>query len=78
MEFHLCGEAALKDVLYLSKNNRILFTFFGILVTTKWSRAIEVFTNLFVDIVVISYWAMAKRILNQSARAQRMRSGGAG
>lgn len=43
MEFYLWGRAALEDMLHLPKNDRILFTFFGIsLVTRRRSRATEI------------------------------------
>lgn len=35
MEFYLWGKAELEDVLYLPKNDRILFTFFGISLASK-------------------------------------------
>lgn len=35
MEFYLWGKAALEDMLYLPKNDRILFTFFGISLASK-------------------------------------------
>jgi len=43
MEFYLWGRATLEDMLYLPKNDRVLFTFFGIsLVTRRRSRAIDI------------------------------------
>jgi hypothetical protein len=43
MEFYLWGNAELEDMLHLPKNDRILFTFFGIsLVTKRKSRVAEV------------------------------------
>jgi hypothetical protein len=43
MEFYLWGKAELEDMLHLPKNDRILFTFFGIsLVSRRRSRATEV------------------------------------
>lgn len=43
MEFYLWGKAALEDMLYLPKNDRILFTFFGVSLTAKRrSRATEI------------------------------------
>jgi hypothetical protein len=43
MEFYLWGRAALEDMLHLPKNDRVLFTFFGIsLVTRRRSRATDV------------------------------------
>ncbi|MFA5386304.1 MAG: restriction endonuclease [Candidatus Paceibacterota bacterium] len=43
MEFYLWGKAELEDMLYLPKNDRILFTFFGIsLVSKRRSRATEI------------------------------------
>ena len=43
MEFYLWGRAELEDMLHLPKNDRILFTFFGIsLVSKRRSRATEV------------------------------------
>jgi hypothetical protein len=43
MEFYLWGKATLEDMLYQPKNDRILFTFFGISLTTRRrSRATEV------------------------------------
>ena len=43
MEFYLWGKAALEDMLFLPKNDRILFTFFGLsLVTKRRSRATEI------------------------------------
>lgn len=43
MEFHLWGKAELEDMLYMPKNDRILFTFFGIsLVIKKRTKVREV------------------------------------
>ncbi len=43
MEFHLWGRAALEDALHQPRNDRILFTFFGIsLVTRRRSRATDI------------------------------------
>lgn len=43
MEFYIWGSAELEDMLHLPKNDRILFTFFGIsLVSRRRSRATEV------------------------------------
>jgi hypothetical protein len=43
MEFYLWGRSELEDMLHLPKNDRILFTFFGIsLVSRRRSRATEV------------------------------------
>lgn len=43
MEFYLWGKAELEDMLHLPKNDRILFTFFGIsLVSKRRSKATEV------------------------------------
>jgi hypothetical protein len=43
MEFYLWGRAELEDMLHLPKNDRILFTFFGIsLVSRRRSRTTEV------------------------------------
>lgn len=43
MEFYLWGRAELEDLLHLPKNDRILFTFFGIsLVSRRKSRATEI------------------------------------
>lgn len=43
MEFYLWGKAELEDTLHLPKNDRILFTFFGIsLVSKRRSRATEI------------------------------------
>jgi hypothetical protein len=43
MEFYLWGKCELEDMLHLPKNDRILFTFFGIsLVSRRRSRATEV------------------------------------
>lgn len=43
MDFHLWGKAELEDMLHLPKNDRILFTFFGIsLVSRRRSRATEI------------------------------------
>ncbi|MGN6639932.1 MAG: hypothetical protein ACTHJ8_13560 [Mucilaginibacter sp.] len=43
LEFYIWGKAALEDMLYQPKNDRILFTFFGISLTTRRrSRATEV------------------------------------
>jgi len=42
MEFYLWGKAELEDMLYLPKNDRLLFTFFGIsLVSKRRSRVTE-------------------------------------
>lgn len=43
MEFYLWGKAELEDMLHLPKNDRILFTFFGVsLVSRRRSRATEI------------------------------------
>ncbi len=43
MEFYLWGRAAMEDMLHLPRNDRVLFTFFGIsLVTRRRSRATEI------------------------------------
>jgi Restriction endonuclease len=43
MEFYLWGRPALEDMLHLPKNDRILFTFFGIsLVSRRRSRTTEI------------------------------------
>jgi hypothetical protein len=43
MEFHLWGRAAIEDMLHQPKNDRVLFTFFGIsLVSRRRSRATDV------------------------------------
>lgn len=43
MEFYLWGKGELEDMLYLPKNDRLLFTFFGIsLITRRRSRATEI------------------------------------
>ena len=43
MEFYLWGRAALEDMLHLPKNDRVLFTFFGVsLVTRRRSLATDV------------------------------------
>lgn len=43
MEFYLWGKAELEDMLHLPKNDRILFTFFGIsLVSKRRSKATEI------------------------------------
>jgi len=43
MEFYLWGRAAIEDMLHLPKNDRVLFTFFGIsLVTRRKSRRQDV------------------------------------
>ena len=43
MEFYLWGRAALEDMLHLPRNDRVLFTFFGIsLVTRRRSRATDI------------------------------------
>jgi len=43
MEFYLWGKSELEDMLYMPKNDRILFTFFGFSSTTrKRSRATEI------------------------------------
>lgn len=43
MEFYLWGKEELEDMLHLPKNDRILFTFFGIsLVTRRRSRSTEI------------------------------------
>lgn len=45
MEFYLWGKAELEDMLHFPKNDRILFTFFGIsLVSRRRSRATEIRT----------------------------------
>ena len=43
MEFYLWGKAELEDMLHLPKNDRILFTFFGVsLVSKRRSRSTEI------------------------------------
>jgi hypothetical protein len=43
MEFYLWGRAALEDMLHWPKNDRVLFTFFGIsLITRRRSRATDI------------------------------------
>ncbi len=43
MEFYLWGKSELEDMLHLPKNDRILFTFFGILlVSRRRSRSTEI------------------------------------
>ncbi len=43
MEFYLWGKAELEDMLHMPKNDRLLFTYFGIsLVTRRRSRATEI------------------------------------
>src|SRR5258705_1558551 len=43
MEFYLWGKGELEDMLHLPKNDRILFTFFGVsLVSRRRSRTTEV------------------------------------
>lgn len=43
MEFYLWGKAELEDMLHLPKNDRVLFTFFGVsLVSKRRSRATEI------------------------------------
>jgi len=43
MEFHIWGRSELEDMLYMPKNDHILFAFFGIsLVTRKRSRSTEI------------------------------------
>jgi hypothetical protein len=43
MEYYLWGRAALEDMLHLPRNDRVLFTFFGIsLVTRRRSRATDI------------------------------------
>jgi hypothetical protein len=43
MEFYLWGKAELEDMLYLPKNDRILFTFFGIsLISRRRTRTTEI------------------------------------
>lgn len=43
MEFYLWGKAELEDMLHLPKNDRILFTFFGVsLISKRRSRATEI------------------------------------
>ncbi len=47
MEFYLWGKAELEDMLHLPKNDRILFTFFGIsLVSKKKARTTEIRTTI--------------------------------
>ncbi|MCF7834274.1 MAG: restriction endonuclease [Candidatus Pacebacteria bacterium] len=47
MEFYLWGKAELEDMLHLPKNDRILFTFFGIsLVSRRRSKSAEVRSKL--------------------------------
>jgi hypothetical protein len=46
-EFHLLGRAELEDLLYMPKNDRILFAFFGIsLVSKKRTRVTEIRTTV--------------------------------
>ena len=48
MEFYLWGRPELEDMLHLPKNDRILFTFFGIsLVSRRRSRSTEVRVSVF-------------------------------
>ena len=43
MEFYLWGKAELEDMLHFPKNDRILFTFFGVsLVSKRRSRSTEI------------------------------------
>ncbi|MEW8059447.1 MAG: restriction endonuclease [Candidatus Thiodiazotropha endolucinida] len=47
MEFYLWGKGELEDMLHMPKNDRILFTFFGIsLVSKRRSRATEIRTSV--------------------------------
>ncbi len=47
MEFYIWGKAELEDMLHLPKNDRILFTFFGIsLVSKRKSRITEIRSNV--------------------------------
>jgi len=47
MEFYLWGRGALEDMLHFAKNDRVLFTFFGIsLVSRRKSRATEILANV--------------------------------
>jgi hypothetical protein len=49
MEFYIWGSAELEDMLHLPKNDRILFTFFGIsLVSRRRSRTTEVRSSVLV------------------------------
>lgn len=49
MEFYLWGKAELEDMLHLPKNDRILFTFFGIsLVSKRRSRTTEVRSSVII------------------------------
>ena len=46
-EFHLFGRAELEDMLYMPKNDRILFAFFGVsLATRKRTRVSEIRTSV--------------------------------
>ncbi|MBI4090733.1 MAG: restriction endonuclease [Candidatus Komeilibacteria bacterium] len=46
-EFHLFGRAELEDMLYMPKNDRILFAFFGVsLVSRKRTRVTEIRTTV--------------------------------
>lgn len=49
MEFYIWGKAELEDMLHLPKNDRILFTFFGIsLVSKRKSRITEIRSNVII------------------------------
>jgi hypothetical protein len=49
MEFYLWGKASLEDMLFMPKNDRILFTFFGLSMTTqRRSRTTEMRASIIV------------------------------
>lgn len=69
MEFYLWGKAELEDMLHLPKNDRILFTFFGISLVSKRKtritevRSIVTIKNKFFRIVEGDYNNFYKKIL---------------
>lgn len=57
MEFYLWGGAELEDMLHLPKNDRVLFTFFGVsLVTRRRSRAAELRSSVSVKNKLLRMW----------------------
>jgi len=57
MEFYLWGSAELEDMLHLPKNDRVLFTFFGVsLVTRRRSRAAELRSSVGAKNKLLRMW----------------------
>ncbi|TWO66012.1 restriction endonuclease [Caenimonas sedimenti] len=57
MEFYLWGSAELEDMLHLPKNDRVLFTFFGVsLVTRRRSRVAELRSSVGAKNKLLRMW----------------------